>query len=70
MVRELATVKMAIMIVQKEFGGCKVSLRSKEDMDVSLIAKSFGGGGHKKASGFEYDEFKPEEIIKKIRNEI
>jgi len=28
------------------------SLRSNGDYDVSLIAKSFGGGGHKNASGF------------------
>jgi len=29
-----------------------VSLRSKDKVDVSLIAKEFGGGGHKNASGF------------------
>jgi len=28
------------------------SLRSKGDFDVSVIAKSFGGGGHKNAAGF------------------
>ena len=32
----------------------KVSLRSFHDkIDVSEIAKEFGGGGHKKASGFQ-----------------
>lgn len=65
-VRELATVKVAIMIVQKEFGGCKVSLRSKKDIDVSLIAKEFGGGGHKQASGFEVDKFEPKKIVQEI----
>jgi oligoribonuclease NrnB/cAMP/cGMP phosphodiesterase (DHH superfamily) len=30
------------------------SLRSTDDgMDVSLIAKSYGGGGHRNASGFQ-----------------
>jgi oligoribonuclease NrnB/cAMP/cGMP phosphodiesterase (DHH superfamily) len=29
-----------------------VSLRSNDKADVSLIAKEFGGGGHKNASGF------------------
>lgn len=29
-----------------------VSLRSNNKVDVSLIAKEFGGGGHKNASGF------------------
>ena len=31
-----------------------ISLRSKGDLDVSEIAKNYGGGGHKNASGFEY----------------
>jgi bifunctional oligoribonuclease and PAP phosphatase NrnA len=29
----------------------RVSLRSKGDIDVNAVAKSFGGGGHKNASG-------------------
>lgn len=48
-----------------EFTGDKwsVSLRSdKEDVDVSLIAKARGGGGHKAAAGFECDTF--EDIFK------
>lgn len=43
-----------------EYTGDKwsVSLRSiKEEIDVSLIAKSKGGGGHKKAAGFESKTF-------------
>ncbi len=31
------------------------SLRSKGDTDVSVIAKSFGGGGHKNAAGFKFN---------------
>ncbi len=31
--------------------GVKVSFRSKTDIDVNLIAKTFGGGGHQAASG-------------------
>lgn len=65
-VRELATVEVAIMVVQKEFGGCKISLRSKKGIDVSVVAKSFGGGGHKQASGFEVDKFEPKKIVKEI----
>jgi uncharacterized protein len=32
--------------------GYRVSLYTERNIDVSVIAKSFGGGGHKKASGF------------------
>jgi oligoribonuclease NrnB/cAMP/cGMP phosphodiesterase (DHH superfamily) len=41
----------------------RVSLRTlKEDVDVSAIAKARGGGGHKKAAGYEVKTF--EEIFK------
>lgn len=37
-------------------GKIRVSLRSIGDIDVAAIAQKFpGGGGHKNASGFEYD---------------
>jgi bifunctional oligoribonuclease and PAP phosphatase NrnA len=33
-------------------GTVRVSMRSKYDVDVRLVANAFGGGGHKNASGF------------------
>lgn len=33
-------------------GDIRVSLRSKYDVDVRLVASEFGGGGHKNAAGF------------------
>lgn len=39
-----------------------ISLRSTNDIDVSVIAKSRGGGGHKQAAGFEVERF--EDIFK------
>ena len=36
-----------------EKGQVFVSLRSIGDYDVSVIAKAFGGGGHKNAAGFK-----------------
>jgi len=53
------------ILVGFEYTGTKwsVSLRSiKPEFDVSLIAKSRGGGGHKAAAGFETNTF--EEIFK------
>jgi oligoribonuclease NrnB/cAMP/cGMP phosphodiesterase (DHH superfamily) len=39
---------------QRQDGKYQFSLRSTEaGVDVSLVAKSFGGGGHKNAAGFE-----------------
>ena len=36
-------------------GSVRVSMRSKYDVDVRLVANVFGGGGHKNASGFTVD---------------
>jgi phosphoesterase RecJ-like protein len=36
---------------QNGAGTWRVSLRSKGDVDINAIAKEFGGGGHKNASG-------------------
>jgi phosphoesterase RecJ-like protein len=33
-------------------GSVRVSMRSKYDVDVRLVANAFGGGGHKNAAGF------------------
>jgi len=42
----------AIVIIRQECAdNCTVSLRSLDKIDVSKIAASFGGGGHKNASG-------------------
>lgn len=44
-------VETAIFMYELEPRVYKVSLRSKNMIDVSKIAKYFGGGGHKKAAG-------------------
>ena len=44
-------------------GDWRVSLRSKGDIDVNAVAKGFGGGGHKNASGCSvhgtFEQWKP-----------
>lgn len=45
---------VGILITQMGPGQWKVSLRSRSSIDVSQIAKEFGGGGHKKAAGFKF----------------
>lgn len=49
-----ATLKVPIIMALREVAGGKVrgSLRTTTDVDVSALAKAFGGGGHKKAAGF------------------
>jgi phosphoesterase RecJ-like protein len=45
------TIQAAVFFKEAENGHWRVSLRSKGDIDVGRVARSFGGGGHKNASG-------------------
>ncbi len=45
--------KMALILKETQEGKIKGSFRTtKDDVDVSALAKKLGGGGHKKAAGF------------------
>ncbi len=60
----LITVEVAIFIAELR-DRVKVSLRSK-NVDVSNIAKSFGGGGHKMAAAFEVKDGKILEVKRSL----
>lgn len=48
--------KLAMLIYETSDGRIKGSLRTeRNDVDVSKVAGLFGGGGHKRASGFSID---------------
>lgn len=54
LVRQIPNTKIALFLYEEEEGLIKGSLRTEEEnIDVSYLASLFGGGGHKKASGFE-----------------
>lgn len=44
-------IEVAILLDERELGEYKVSMRSNEIVDVSQIARYFGGGGHVRAAG-------------------
>ncbi len=68
--RNLATVELAIFILEQKNGGLKVSLRSKNRVDVSEIALFFGGGGHQRAAGFESEAKDISSLIEKIIQKV
>lgn len=49
--RNTSGVEVAVFMYETEPEVYKVSLRSKETVDVSKIAQQFGGGGHVRAAG-------------------
>ncbi len=72
-IRNIASVEVGLLL-REEDEGIKVSLRSKNYLDVSEIATKFGGGGHIRASGatikdFDFKRVK-EEIIEEIKRKL
>lgn len=54
-VRDIAGVEVVAFIRYIGGGSHKISMRSKNDIDVSAVAQAFSGGGHMKAAGFKSD---------------
>lgn len=54
------------LLWREAYGTIRVSLRSTGKADVAKIAKKYGGGGHKRASGFTFEVGKklPWKLIK------
>lgn len=56
----------AIAIVRQESDNrCTVGLRSVKDVNVRMLAETFGGGGHQRASGFA-----TEGLLKDVKDEL
>lgn len=60
------SVEVAIFLYEVEKNEYKVSMRSKNIVDVSKIAKRFGGGGHIRAAGFDMSANHPRDIVNNI----
>jgi phosphoesterase RecJ-like protein len=49
--RSIQGIEVALLFKELDYNKYKLSLRSKGDADVAMIAENFGGGGHKNAAG-------------------
>jgi len=72
--RDIVNVQVAVMVLEEKYGGFKISIRSKDEVDISSVAKAFDGGGHKNSAGFEVisSDFKDlrKNILKKIEEKL
>ena len=67
--RDTDKIKISVLIKQQTENEYKVSFRSKGSIDVGLIAKNLGGGGHKNAAATRITgDF--ETVSNKIKEEI
>ena len=58
--------RVAVLLIETPDGKIKASLRTEDNqVDVSRLARLFGGGGHRKAAGFTIDE-SLESLVAKI----
>ncbi|PIE98758.1 MAG: DHH family phosphoesterase [Treponema sp.] len=62
LIQSIEGVQAIVVVRQESETHCSVGFRSLDSIDVSVVAKSFGGGGHKQASGL-YIEGKINELI-------
>lgn len=68
--RVLKEAKITALFREVEPDFVKVSLRSRGEVDVSIIAREFGGGGHKNAAGYRTKgsiDLCKKELIEKLR---
>ncbi len=67
--RSFKNIDLGVVGLEEEKGKMVLSFRSKGEIDVSQLAKIFGGGGHKHAAGAtlegSFDKVK-KEVVKKI----
>lgn len=55
MSRQIEGVQIGITVREKADGRWKISLRTFEPYDAAAICQNFGGGGHKRAAGCEFE---------------
>ena len=53
--RQVEGVRIGITFKEKPDGAWKVSVRTHEDVDASQLCALFGGGGHKRAAGCQFE---------------
>jgi phosphoesterase RecJ-like protein len=47
----IGPVRVTVLLIEEPDGKVRMSLRSKDAVDVAAIAQQFGGGGHQRAAG-------------------
>ena len=56
MLRAIDSVRVAFVLKEGEEGVVRVNIRSKEGFDAAGFASAYGGGGHKRAAGFNLEK--------------
>lgn len=65
LIQAIAGVKAIVIVKEDDNEHCSIGFRSFDEVDVSRIARLFGGGGHKQASG-AYVKGRCTQVLQKI----
>jgi phosphoesterase RecJ-like protein len=68
-IRTLSDIRVVVFLTEMGDGEVKVNLRARPGFDVGSLAKDFGGGGHRQASGCTVEGTMPD-VEKKVIGEI
>ncbi|TAK68069.1 MAG: bifunctional oligoribonuclease/PAP phosphatase NrnA [Actinomycetota bacterium] len=68
--RSVHEAEVAVVLKQDDAGRWRVSLRSKGQVDVSVVAAGFGGGGHASAAGFVGPAGDPHAVLAAIAERL
>ncbi len=68
--RSVEGVKIAAVFRQTEKGNFRVSLRSKHGINVALVAREFGGGGHHNSAGCGIRPSEQEKLLASLQSLI
>jgi phosphoesterase RecJ-like protein len=71
--RSIKDIEVFVIFTETGRNKTRVNLRSSSTFDVSKIANSFGGGGHRRASGCAVDMNilrSRKEVLKRIRKAL
>jgi phosphoesterase RecJ-like protein len=64
--RSLHSVKVAVFLKETADNLIGVSMRAKGDVDVSRVARSLGGGGHRNAAGFKLPDVSLDDLQQRL----
>ena len=66
-VRKASEAEVAMVVKEDDLGDLRVSLRSKGAADVSIVATTLGGGGHRYAAGFTSASRDVGDVVEAVR---
>jgi len=64
---QIESVVASVLLKERKGVGVKASIRSKGDWDINKVARVFGGGGHKNASGCQVNQELDEAKVSMLR---